>query len=113
MLLPWRRKVMARLEALLPSERLCAAEANIDAIINHLTYVERRMDEKMDGVMKHVDDVVAYAASVVDAVKQALDYLRAHQGDDAAAKEFADHVDAKMKELEDKLHEVGASGGVA
>ncbi len=69
------------------------------------------MDQKLEDVAKKVDDVVEYAKSVVDAVKKALDYLRAHQGDDADGKNLADHVDAKMKELEDKLHEVGASGG--
>lgn len=69
------------------------------------------MDKKLDEVSKHVDDVVAYAASVVDAVKAALDYLRKHQADDAGVKEFADHIEAKMGDLENKLHEVGASGG--
>ncbi len=127
MLLPWRRKVMRRLEELLPSERLEALENNLDAIIDHITHTEKQMNDKLDAMDKKVDDVVAYAASVVDSVVTAMGYLRAlaaklqQKLDETPDAELAllkddiaratDHVDEKMKELEDKLHEIGASGG--
>ncbi len=129
MLLPWRRKVMQRLEELLPSDWQEKQDRALRAIVTELSYLKGRMDdmeEKLDAVVKHVDDVVAYGASVVDAVKKALEYLRAlvekleAEGHSTAELDAlkadvtaaADHVEEKMKELEDKLHEVGASGGV-
>ncbi len=115
MLLPWRRKVMKKLEELLPSDWQEKQDRALRGIVTELSFLKGRMDDmndKVDAAMKHVDDVVAYAGSVVDAVKQALEYLRAHQGDDKDLEALAGHVEAKMVELENKLHEVGASGGV-
>ncbi len=106
---------MKRLEDLLPSQRLENLELNIRAALTFISWLEGKVDDmndKVDVAMKHMDDVVAYAASVVDAVKKALEYLRAHQGDDKDLEALAGHVEAKMVELEEKLHEVGASGGV-
>ena len=69
------------------------------------------MDENVKKQWDLMKDTVTAAESAMDSLKKAADYLRSHQ--DEGAKTLADEIEAKQKELADKITEVAASGGVA
>ena len=113
-MMPWRRKVMARLERLLPSARIEGIENNLRLVVNWLSKLERRMDD-MDADLQAkwdaLKDVVKAAESALDSLKKAADYLRSHGGDDTSG--LVTEMDSVTKELADKVAAVAASGGPA
>src|ERR1043166_5627420 len=84
MLLPWRRKVMKRLEEMLPSDRVENIELNIAAAHSFISWLEGKVDdmsEVMDGLKREVaelKDSVAANDSAVAALRKAYEYLRDH-----------------------------------
>jgi uncharacterized coiled-coil protein SlyX len=59
-----------------------------------------------------LEDVCNAAESAIERLSDAVEWLRAHQGDTAGLKEVADRLDEMRAELEAKVADSGASGGV-
>lgn len=123
MLLPWRKKVMERLEHLLPSERLDSIDEDLRSAINWIARLEGRQDdmaELLEAVKKEVaelKDAVAAIKSSVEQLRKAYEYLRDHPKivevikDDPELASVASEIDGLTKDLADSVAKAGASGG--
>lgn len=123
MLLPWRKKVMERLEHLLPSERLDSIDEDLRSAINWIARLEGRQDdmaELLESVKKEVaelKDAVAAIKSSVEQLRKAYEYLRDHPKivevikDDPELASVASEIDGLTKDLADSVAKAGASGG--
>ncbi len=124
MLLPWRRKVMKKLEELLPSDWQQNQDRALRGLVTELSLIKGWKDEMaelMDALKKEVaelKDAVAAIHSSVEQLRKAYEYLRDHPKvvevikEDPELTAVAAEIDGLTKDLADSVAKAGASGGV-
>ena len=71
------------------------------------------MDNDLKAKWDALKDVISAAESAMDSLKKAADWLRTRPDSDEESKAMAAEMDAKTKELADKIAAVAASGDVS